>query len=357
MLEHRRVLLLTDGRLGVFTSKTATCILRYRPREVVALLDRTHAGRDPAEIVGVGAGIPIVGSIAEAMPHEPRSLLIGIAPPGGGLPDEWRAFLREAIERGLDIISGLHLMLAEDPELGPLARDHGVAIHDVRRPPDGIPLGANLARKLPGTRVLVVGSDCNCGKMVAAFELAEALRARDRRARFIATGQTGIMLSGYGIAIDRVISDFVPGAVEKMLLENQHHEVVVLEGQGSLIDPSYSGVTLSLLHGSAPHAMILVHHASRTALTHHHEVPIPPLPDYIDLYERIVAPLFPSRVIGIALNTVDLSEEQAREAVARTERETGLPATDVVRFGPDKLADAIEAILEEPLPSGGAIGG
>ena len=345
MLENRRILLLTDGHLGIFSSKTAACILRYRPREVVAILDRAYAGRDPAEVVGVGRGIPIVASVEEAMRHQPRSLLIGIAPTGGGLPDEWRQFLRDAIAHGLDLISGLHLMIADDPELGPLARARGVAVHDVRRPPDGIPLGANLARGLPCKRVLVVGADCAIGKMVAALELAEALLRRGRRARFIATGQTGIMLSGYGIAIDRVISDFVPGAVEKMLLENQHHEVLVIEGQGSLIDPSYSGVTLSLVHGSAPNAMVFCHQPSRTRLIHHPGVPILPLPELIDLYERITAPLFPSKVIGLALNCVDLSDEAARQAVARAEAETGLPATDVVRFGPDKLADAIEAIL------------
>jgi uncharacterized NAD-dependent epimerase/dehydratase family protein len=345
MLDNRRILLLTDGPLGVFSSKTATCILRYRPDEVVALLDRQRVGEDPADTLGVGRGIPIVGSVADAMLYEPRCLLIGIAPTGGALPDEWRGFVRDAIASGLDIISGLHLMIADDPELGPLADKHGVAIHDVRRPPDAIPLGANLARTLPVKRILLIGTDCNTGKMVASFELAEALRRRGRRARFIATGQTGIMLSGYGIAIDRVISDFVPGAVETMLRENAHHEVVLIEGQGSLIEPAYSGVTLSLMHGSAPHAMILVHQATRTTLIHHHNMPIPPLPVLIDLHERIMQPLFPSRVVGIALNCVDLDDHAARDAIARVETETGLPTTDVVRFGPDKLADVVEGIL------------
>jgi len=345
MLDGRRILLLTDGHLGVFSSKTATCILRYRPHDVVALLDRRHAGRDPAEIVGVGAGIPIVASVEKAMPYQPRTLVIGIAPPGGALPDAWRGFIREAISHGLDVVSGLHLMLSEDPEFEPLARRRGVRIEDVRRPPDDIPLGANVARTLPCLRVLVVGSDCNCGKMVTAYEVAEALARRGRRARFIATGQTGIMVSGYGIAIDRVVSDFVAGAVEKMLLENRDQEVVVIEGQGSLIEPSYSGVTLGLMHGSAPQAMILVHHAGRQRLTHHPEVAIPPLPELIELHERVMAPLFPSRVVGVALNTVGLGEAAARRAIEAAERETGLPTTDVLRFGPQRLVEMIEGLL------------
>ncbi len=283
MLENRRVLLLTDGHLGVFTSKTATCILRYRPRDVVVILDRTHAGRDPADIVGVGRGIPIVGSVAEAMRYEPRSLLVGIAPAGGGLPDDWRQILAEAIEHRLDIISGLHLMIADDPHLGPLALAHDVTIHDVRRPPEGIPLGANLARTLPCKRILTVGADCAIGKMLVAVELADALARRGRDARFIATGQTGIMISGYGIAVDRVISDFVPGAVEMMLVENKHHEVLVVEGQGTLIEPAYSGVTLGLMHGCAPHGMVFCHQPTRTHLRHHPEVPILPLPEFFEL--------------------------------------------------------------------------
>ncbi len=345
MLDDHRILLLTDGRLGVFTSKTATCILRYRPERVAALLDRERAGTDPAEALGVGRGIPIVASVAEALCYGPTCLLIGVAPVGGGLEDHWRALLRDAIAAGLDVISGLHLMLNDDDELADLAAQHGVTLHDVRRPPDDVPIGRNLAHALPVKRVLCVGTDCNTGKMVAAFELTEALRRRGRDARFIATGQTGIMLSGYGIAIDRVVSDFVPGAVELMLREHQDAEVAVIEGQGSLIEPAYSGVTLSLIHGSAPDAMVLVHHATRTTLIHHDAVPIPPLPELIDLHERVTQPLHPSKVVGIALNTVGLDDDGARAAVERVEADLGLPATDVVRFGPDRLADVIETIL------------
>jgi uncharacterized NAD-dependent epimerase/dehydratase family protein len=345
MPDPRRILLLTDGHLGVFTSKTATCLLRYCPDEVVALLDGVHAGGDPADVVGVGQGIPVVGAVGEAMKHEPTCLVIGISPPGGELPTSWRAILRDAIGAGLDIVSGLHVMLGDDPELGPLARERGVSIHDVRRPPDGIPLGANLARTLAARRVLVVGSDCNVGKMVTAVEVHKALAARGRDSRFIATGQTGIMIVGRGIAVDRVISDFVPGAVEAMLLEQRDGEALIVEGQGSLIEPAYSGVTLGLMHGAAPDGLILCHHAARRALIHHPEVAIPPLPDLIALHEHVMRALYPSRVVGIALNCVDMTDAEAHEAVDRAAADTGLPATDVIRFGPAPLADAVEALL------------
>lgn len=345
VLDDRRILLLTDRQLGVFTSKTATCILRYRPERVAALLDRAQAGNDPADVLGVGRGIPIVASVAEALAYEPNCLLIGIAPVGGGLPEAWRGFLREAITHGLDVLSGLHLMLNDDPELSSLAATHGVTLHDVRRPPDAIPVGRHRAPSLAVKRVLCVGTDCNTGKMVAAFELAEALARRGRDARFIATGQTGILLAGGGIAVDRVISDFVPGAVEMMLLEHEDAEVAVIEGQGSLTEPAYSGVTLGLMHGAAPDAMVLAHHAMRRTLIHHNGVPIPPLAELIHLHERVMRPLYPSRVVGIALNTVGLDDAAARQAVEQTAAHVGLPTTDVVRFGPDPLCDVIEAIL------------
>jgi uncharacterized NAD-dependent epimerase/dehydratase family protein len=345
MTEGRRILLLTDGHLGVFSSKTATCLLRYRAGNLVALLDRTHAGCDPADLLGVGKGIPIVASVQEALAYEPNCLVIGIAPPGGGLPTPWRTVLRESIAAGLDIVSGLHLMLNEDLELGTLARERGVTIHDVRRPPDDIPLGANIARALPARRVLVVGSDCNTGKMVAAFELQAALATRGRDARFIATGQTGIMIAGRGVAVDRVISDFVPGAVERMLQEQGDAEVLIVEGQGSLIEPAYSGVTLGLMHGAAPNALILAHHATRTALIHHPDVAIPPLTELIALHEHVMRAVHPTRVVGIALNCVDMPESAAGEAVERAAAETGLPTTDVIRFGAQPLADAVEALL------------
>ena len=344
MPHKQRLLILTEGQLGVFSSKTATSVIRYRPDEIAAVLDSQHAGEDLGAILGVGHGVPIVCSVADALPTRPTALLIGIAPRGGALPDEWRRILREAIENRLDIISGLHTFLSEDDEFVRLAAQYGVKLVDVRRPPDNIPLGRDLARHIPALRVLTVGTDCAVGKMVTSIELDREARCRGWRSHFVATGQTGIMISGEGVPIDRVISDFVAGAIEDELLRREQADLLSIEGQGTLIHPAYSGVTLGLIHGSAPDGLILCHHAGRTAIRGYEEVPIPPLSEMIELHHVITRPLYPSRVIGISLNCVGLSNDEARRHCAEAAATTGLPATDPIRFGSGPLMDAVKQL-------------
>ncbi|UCG74928.1 MAG: DUF1611 domain-containing protein, partial [Gemmatimonadota bacterium] len=240
--------ILAEGLFDIEWAKTAACIIRYRPERVVAVIDSTQAGRDASEILGFGLGIPVVGRLNEALALRPAptSLLLGIAPQGGELPEDWRATIREALEHGLDVWSGLHTFLGDDPELARLAEAHGAALHDVRRPPAGLPVGTGRARETGALRVLTVGTDCNVGKMTAGMEIVHALRESGLRAEFTATGQTGIMIEGRGIAVDAVVTDFVAGAAERLVLEaDPAAEVVVVEGQGSLLHPGYSGVTLS----------------------------------------------------------------------------------------------------------------
>ena len=338
-----KAVILAEGELGIFTAKTATCVIRYRPEEVVAVIDSTKAGTAARQHIGVGAGIPVVSSVQETLKFSPDTLIIGIAPPGGGLPGEFRRHILEAIRAGMNVVSGLHVFLGDDPEIGGAAAAAGVTLTDLRRVPADIPLGTNLAKDTACLRVLTVGTDCNVGKMVAAYEIAAALRGRGRDARFIATGQTGMILATGGMAVDRVISDFVSGAVQKMVLDNAHHEVLVIEGQGALQHPSYSGVTLSMIHGIAPQAIVLVHHASRK-LVNHYTMPIRPLPEQVKLHEEIAGLINPAKVVAVALNCADMDEEQARAAVLGAEEETGLPVTDVVMFGAGKVVEAI--ILE-----------
>ena len=255
-----RSVILAEGFFDMEWAKTAACIIRYRPESVAAVLDSTQAGRDAADILGFGRGIPVLSGLPEALTLDPPpdALLLGIAPQGGGLPEEWRPTIGEAIRSGLDVWSGLHAFLGDDPEFARLAEEHGVTLHDVRRPPAGLPVATGLAREVGALRVLTVGTDCNVGKMTVTMELIRELRERGLRAEFAATGQTGIMIEGRGIAVDAVVSDFVAGAAERLVLEaDPAADVAVVEGQGSLVHPAYSGVTLGLMHGALPQALIL----------------------------------------------------------------------------------------------------
>src|SRR5574341_1366106 len=235
-------------------------------RSIVAVLDRQQAGQTVQDVLGFGGRIPIVGDFERgiAQGQGATAVLIGIAPAGGKLPDEWKSWLRTAIERKLEIWSGLHTFIGDDPELGPLAKACGVRILDARRPPPNLPIADGRAAEVDAYVILAVGSDCNVGKMTAQLELRDALVQRGLRTSFVATGQTGIFIEGWGVAVDAVVADFIAGAAEQLVLQGApDHDIVLVEGQGSLVHPGYSGVTLGLLHGSCPDAMILCHQPSR----------------------------------------------------------------------------------------------
>lgn len=345
---RHRFLIIADGDFGPLTSKTANSCIRYFPERIVGVLDRAQAGKTARDVLGFGGSIPVVGDFERglALGQGATAVLIGIAPAGGKLPGEWRGWLRTAIERRLEIWSGLHTFIGDDPELGSLARARGVRIFDARKPPAGLLIADGRAAEVEAYVILSVGSDCNVGKMTAQLQLRDGLVQRGHRARFVATGQTGIFIEGWGIAVDAVASDFVAGAAEQLVLEgSKDADIVLVEGQGSLIHPGYSGVTLGLLHGACPDALILCHQATREFIGDYHGrepwVRIPPLPDLIELYERTAAPVRPTKVIGVCLNTFDMPEAAARSAVARAARETGLPAADPVRFDPAPLVEAI----------------
>jgi uncharacterized NAD-dependent epimerase/dehydratase family protein len=350
MLEpHRhRFLIIADGQFGPLTSKTANSCIRYLPERVVAVFDRAAAGKTAHDVLGFGGAIPVVGDFEAGLALEPTAVLVGIAPVGGRLPAEWRDWLKTAIARGLEVWSGLHTFVGDDPELAALARAHQVRIHDVRRPPPDLPVADGRAAEVEAYVVLTVGSDCNVGKMTAQLELRDALVRRGQRARFVATGQTGIFIEGWGIAVDAVVADFVAGAAEQLVLAGARDaDIVLVEGQGSLIHPGYSGVTLGLLHGACPDGLILCHQATREYIGDYHGrapwVKIPPLRELVAIYERAAQPVRPTTVLGVSLNTFDLDERAARDAIRRAEDETGLPATDPVRF---EAAPLVEAILQ-----------
>ncbi len=348
MTRDTRYLILADGAFGSLSSKTANACIRYSPERVVAVLDAGNAGRTAQDVLGFGGGIPVVATLAEGLRHAPTALLVGVAPQGGQLPPEWRPIVRGAIEAGLDIWSGMHAFIGDDPELARAAIQRGVAIHDLRKPPKDLPVATGRVREIASTVVLTVGSDCNIGKMTAALQLRDGLRAKGIGVAFAGTGQTGILVEGWGIAVDAVVADFIAGAAERLVLEAAREaELVLVEGQGSIIHPGYSGVTYGLMHGSLPHAMVMCTQPTRTTIRNNPWLPIPPLAELVRLHESVVAPLRPAPVLAIALNTFDLSDEDARAAIARATEETGLPATDPVRYDPAPLVDAIAAFHRE----------
>lgn len=344
-IQNRRLVILTEGRLDLFTAKTAVSVIRYCKEEVIALIDRVNAGKDPESIIGIGKGIPIVHTIEDILHLKPNALLIGIAPPGGMLPAEWRKHIADALRNGLHIISGLHCHLNEDREFHQLATEHHVKIWDIRKPSEDIPLGSGKAKNTKTLRILTVGSDCNIGKMVTSLEITNAARNRGINARFVATGQTGIMIDGSGIAVDHVISDFISGAAEKLVLDRAQYPLLSIEGQGTIVHPAYSGVTLGLLHGSAPQGLILCHQPARKTLRHFNDFSILPLSYLIDLYEKLAQPVFPCRVLGISLNCFGMADRDALQEIQKIERETKLPATDPIKFGVGKFMDSVLSLL------------
>jgi uncharacterized NAD-dependent epimerase/dehydratase family protein len=305
---------------------------------VVAILDSERAGQREGEI-------PILATVEEALSLEPTTALVGVATAGGRFPPAWRELLRSCVVNGLDVENGLHEFLSNDGELVELARRHGVELRDLREPPPGlnVPTGRNL--ELPARTVLTVGSDCAIGKMTVSLELDREARRRGLASRFVPTGQTGIAIAGWGISVDAVVADFLAGAAERLVVEGVERggELLFVEGQGSLLHPAYSGVTLGLIHGSAPHVYVLCHLAGQRFVDENPRFPMPPLAQVAELYERVALVARPARVACVALNTRDLDETAARDAIDAAERETGLPADDPVRFGAARLLDAVLA--------------
>ncbi|HET7678254.1 MAG TPA: DUF1611 domain-containing protein [Candidatus Limnocylindrales bacterium] len=347
-LRRHRLVILAEGEFGETGSKTAMGVIRYGPHELAAVIDSTRAGRDVSEWLP-GHPAPVVASLAEALPRRPTALLLGTAPAGGKLPAAWRATVLQAIEAGLDVINGLHVFLGDDPEFAAAAERKRVTITDHRRPPERMEVAAGRSH-LPGKRViLTVGTDCALGKMSVALELRDAARAAGLPAVFVATGQTGIMIEGWGVAVDRVIADFLQGTCEWLVEQAEAMgDWIIVEGQGSLDHPAYSSVTLGLIHGCTPHAMVMVHQAGREF--HHgweeRGSRCPPLVPFIRLHEEVAGLVAPSVVAAVALNTSLLADEAvARRAIAEVAEETGLPTDDPYRFGGERLMAALRERL------------
>jgi len=337
----RRYAVLAPDRFAS-DAKTAHGVIRYGTDEVVAVIDPLNAGRRVRDVLRyLESDAPIVENVAQALEYAPTALLIGTAPKGGGLPPDWREAVLEAIAAKLEIVSGLHEILNADREFRVAAHAAGTTIWDVREPPS-VPIFSGDAYDVKAPVVLTIGNDCAVGKMTVSLELVRAASAAGLAARFVPTGQTGVLIAGWGISVDRVIADFAPGAAEQLVLYAAHEgaDLIVVEGQGAINHPAYAPVTLALMTGCAPDALVLVADPRRAAIESY-ATPTLRYREAIELHERLLESLKPAKVVGIALNTHGLSDQQARAEVERARTETGLPADDVVRFGAVEFYRAI----------------
>ncbi|HET7325518.1 MAG TPA: DUF1611 domain-containing protein [Halococcus sp.] len=320
-------------------AKTAVSILRYADEDVVAVLDRDTAGKRVNDFLPDVQDAPIVAGMDDIACDE---LLIGIAPIGGEFEESWRPDVKKALERGCDVTAGLHYFLNDDEEFRALADEHDCELSDVRRPPEDLTVSKGVASEVDAEVILTVGTDCSVGKMTATRELYEAARERGEDAAFIPTGQTGIMIEGWGNPIDRVVSDFTAGAVEEMILERGDHDYLFVEGQASVVHPAYSAVTCGILHGSMPDKLVLCHEAGREVIHGYEDFSLPALPTYVDLYENLAAPVHETEVVAGALNTRTVeTDEGARTAVGAYTEALGVPTTDLLRFGSEGILEAV----------------
>ena len=346
---QRRILALAEGRFSPLKSKTANGAIAYLTGEVVGVIDSTKAGMTAQQVLGYGGSIPVVRSLEEGARLNPTHLLIGIAPSGGRLPDAWRDVVRKTIKSRLHVLSGLHTILSDDPEFSALAAANGVTLTDYRKIlPESEVVARGTWRERKAKVILTVGTDCNIGKMTTILEVHKDLVRRGVRADFVATGQTGMMIRGRGVAVDSLIGDYIAGAIELEVDRSiaEGFEYILVEGQGALTHMGYSSVTLGLIHGTMPDAMILCHQPTR--LKDDYGLTLPDLNNIISFHETVVRYFHETKVVAIGINSVGLSDDESRQAAERISAQTGLPTIDAFRFGAETLSSAILNYCSSP---------
>lgn len=344
MSQKKKIVILSHGSFNYIKNKTGNMLIRYRTDEVIALLDRTKSGMTANDELGYGGNIPVLDNFDACIDLEPDTLVIGNASQGGFISDDYRAEVIKAIEFGCDIISGMHHFINDDVEFVQLAEKHNVSLFDLRRPPDppNFPKGSWHKRKIPV--LLIVGTDCDTGKMTTAWEVSERLKSRGRKVEFIGTGQTGILLSGAGVPIDAVKADFMSGEIEHLIDKvSEDTELIIVEGQGALTNQYYAGVTLGLLHGAMPDYMLMTHDPARDLDVT--DYPMATMRLVMDMHLDLMSNFKKSKFIGINLLTFKLSDEDAKKEIDKVKEEYSMATTDLIRYGSNELIETIEDLL------------
>jgi len=342
----RRIVILAEKRLGPLTSKMANGVIRYLQKEVVAVIDSRNVGKTVQNVLGFGGDIPIYSSLEEAISHNPNTLLIGISQKGGKFPSEWYSLIITAIQNRLHIISGLHEFLNDVAEFNVLAEKYNVRITDLRQTKKTGKVARGLAKKFQSKIILTVGTHGNIGKMTATIEMVKQMQKIGRSADWVPTGQIGMLIKGKGIAVDTIKGDFISGAIETAVANvDGNFEYLFVEGQGSLQHLGYSAVALGILHGCLPDAMILCHR-SDVGISDY-GVNTDDLQRMINIHENMLSFIKPAKVIGIAVNTYNLSDEKAKNQLKEISDKTGLPATDPIRYGTELLTEKLISYFEK----------
>ncbi|MEW2165924.1 DUF1611 domain-containing protein [Streptomyces sp. NPDC007084] len=353
-LADKNFVLFAEGCFGLFTSKIAASLVRYRGDRCVAVIDSRRAGQSVQDVLGYGGSIPIVSRVEEALHLHPEVMIIGKGLHSVELPSGWKPHILAAVHHGLHVINSIHYRLADDPDIARAVRETGVTVWETKDAPT-VPLNKARVLDLDTWVIHTCGSDSNIGKKTAALQVWNEANRRGIPTGFAATGQSGMLISGHGIAIDGVAGDFMGGAVEQVVMEAAAgNEWVVVEGQGSLNHIGFSGVALAILHGSLPHALVFCHRlgAERTKVW---ETPIAPIPELIRMNEELTVFERPAKVAAVSLNSAGYTEEDYRRAAEKLEDETGLPVVDPVREGgAARLVDILRTHQQESAGSSSA---
>lgn len=341
LLPDMPIAIYMEDTFGKAFGKMGYDMMRFSPNPIVCIIDSCVAGRNAGEVMEKSPRpeTPIVSTVDEACDRGAQALLLGSAPSGGLIPDSWYPAMDRAVQLGMNLINGLHQRLKERyPKLR-----EGQWVWDIRQEPPNLGVGKGRARELTAKRLLIVGTDMACGKLTAGLLIHKEALRRGVNSKFLATGQIGIAICGCGIPLDAIKLDYACGAVEKGVLERKDADLIVVEGQGSILHPG-STASLPLLRGSCPTHLILNHRADLQTLRDFAWMKVPPLREVANLYETLASAcgcLTTAKVVGISLNTWHLDDKAALDCIKRTADETGLPTTDCVRYGADLLTSAV----------------